>query len=108
MPEETYARPFAATLQEIRKGELVVELADLMRGLVAGVIEVGKPGTLTLTIKVKPAARRDEAVIVEDDVVVKQPRPDRPASIFFASAEGDLSRHNPNQPELPLRQVEES
>jgi hypothetical protein len=105
MPDETYAGPFAATLQQIRKGELHAELGDSLRDLVAGVMTIGKPGSLTLKITVKPAAKNADMVIVEDEITVKDPRPDRPASLFYATDEGGLTRHNPNQPELPLRQV---
>jgi hypothetical protein len=105
MPAENYSGPFAATLAEIRKGELHAEITDALRELVAGALEIGKPGTLTLKLTVRPAAKNAEMVVIEDDLTVKAPRPDRPGSLFFATDDGSLSRHNPNQPELPFRSV---
>lgn len=100
-----YDRPFAVTVGEIRKGELANELTEQLAALVAGVMEIGKPGTLTLSLKVRPAPRGVDMVLIEDDVVLKAPRPDRPQSLFYATDDGGLARHNPNQPELPFRQV---
>lgn len=108
MPEEqaTYARPFAETLREIRKGALLVELADELLKLVADVLETEKPGELMLKLKVSPTAKADDMVTVQDVVAVKTPKPDRPNTWFFVTPGGELSRDNPNQTKLPFSAVE--
>lgn len=104
-PEVTpQLKPFAATLQEQRKGELHQELSEGLAELVAAVMEQEKPGTLTLQLKVSPAGDGEQVHVV-DKVKVAAPQPDNKPSIFFATAEGNLSRRNPRQPELPLRKV---
>jgi hypothetical protein len=100
-----YDRPFTVTIGEIRKGALANELTEQLAALVAGVMTIGKPGKLTLSLRIKPAAKSADMVLVEDEVTLSAPRPDRPQSLFFATDDGGLARHNPNQPELPFRQV---
>jgi hypothetical protein len=100
-----YDRPFAVTIGELRKGELANELTEQLAKVVAGVMTVGKPGKLTLTLSVKLAAKRSDMVVIEDAVTVKDPQPDRPPTLFFATDGGGLSRKDPSQVELPFRQV---
>jgi hypothetical protein len=100
-----YDRPFTVTLGEIRKGELANELTAELARLVASVMTVGKPGKLKLTISVKPAAKNSEMVVIEDDVVAAEPRPDRLPTLFYATDDGGLSRNSLTQPDLPFRQV---
>lgn len=96
-------RPFMAVLREQRNGMTHSELTDSLSEVVQAVLETGKAGSLTLTMKVSLSG--DGAVIVTDDVKVKVPQPERKGSVFFADQFGNLSRSNPNQPELPLREV---
>jgi hypothetical protein len=101
--EEVATKPFAAWLQEQRQGGLHGEVSDALADLVAAVMEHDKAGSLTLTVKVKPAG--DNAVFVTDEVKSKPPEGERPAALFFTDPRGNLSRRDPRQPELPLRQV---
>lgn len=103
--EPTAARKtFTAFLHEQRGGVLHAELTDELAKLVAKVSEHEKGGTLTLKITVKPEA--DGAVKVSDEIAVKAPRPAARPSLFFTDSAGNLSRRNPRQPELPLREVQ--
>lgn len=99
--------PFAVFLQQQRRGLLHGELSDALHDLLAAVKDTGKPGSLTLQIKVKPAAKGNaEQVLVSDLVVAKKPAVERPESIFFLDDSGNLSRSDPRQPELPgIREV---
>ncbi len=54
MPDER--KPFAAFLQEQRRGALHGELSDSLQALVQAVAEHGKAGSLTLTTGIKPNA----------------------------------------------------
>lgn len=95
-------KPFAAWLQEHRKGSLHAELTEALAEVAAAVLEHGKNGTIALTIKVGKN-KDDITLTVVDDLVVKAPKPGRGASVYFTDDAGNLSRTNPAQPELPLR-----
>lgn len=98
-------KPFSQFLIEQRGGGLHGEVSEKLQTLVAAVAEHGKAGTLTLTISVKPVEGNLGQYVVSDDVKVKAPEPARGASLFFADDVGNLSRSDPRQPELPLREV---
>lgn len=95
-------KPFGAWLQEQRGSGLHGELSDALADVARAVSEHGKAGSLTLTVKLKPS-KIDGAVEVEDDIKVKVPQADRGAALFFVDGDGNLSRRDPRQPELPLR-----
>lgn len=98
-------KPFSQFLIEQRAGGLHSEVSEKLQTLVAAVAEHGKAGALTLTISVKPVDGSVGQYVVSDDVKVKAPEPARGASLFFADDVGNLSRSDPRQPELPLREV---
>jgi hypothetical protein len=98
--EAPQRKPFAQFLQEARKGGLHTELSDELAALVQSCIETGKKGKLALTVTVE-----DGTVSIVDDVKVTTPKPDARPSIFFADDDGNLSRTNPRQVELPLAAV---
>lgn len=100
----TAPRPFTQWLQEQRGGNLHGELSEQLQQLVQAVTEHGKNGSLTLVVHVKPAGNGVN-LLVSDDVKVKAPQPERPVALFFADDEGNLSRRDPRQPELPLREI---
>ncbi len=95
-------RPFAAFLQEQRGGATHAEISDAFAGLVAACVEHGKPGSLALTIKVKPN-KDGITVFVSDMVTVKKPLGERAETIFYTDEQGNVSRRDPRQIELPLR-----
>jgi hypothetical protein len=103
---DTSLRPFSTWLVEQRGGALHGELAEALAEVARAVVDVQKPGTLTLTLKLKPS-KVDGALTVEDEVKVKAPEPDRGAALFFPDSAGNLSRRDPRQPELPFGQPRE-
>lgn len=104
-PERTI-RPFADFLQEISNGQSHNELSDSLNELVQAVSLIGKAGTLTYVVKVSPAGRNAEAtVMITDEIKLKAPEGERPDSVFFVDKDGNLSRHNPAQIRMPLREV---
>lgn len=97
---------FAITLHDQRKGALSEELSAEFRKLVEHVRGIGKAGTLTLKLTVRPTEGGDgSTVVLEDDVSVKLPRPKKAKSLFFTTDDGRLTRNDPNQAELPLKTV---
>lgn len=99
-------RPFADFLLEVAGGLSHAELSDALNELVGAVALIGKGGNLTYTVKVNPAGRGAEAtVLITDEIKVKIPEGDRPESVFFVDDDGNVTRDNPTQTRLPLREV---
>lgn len=103
--EEPTVRLFADWLTEQRNGLLHAELSDALNELVAAVNLTGKGGAVVLKVSVKPAAKVSGAVVVTDDVLLKKPAGDRGDALYFVTKDNNLSRENPAQPRLPLREV---
>jgi hypothetical protein len=96
---EPVIRPFADFLREQSHGTTHDELSQALHDLVARVQDTGKKGSLTLTIGVErlKGGRSDNAVIVSDSIKLNLPEHDRDTSLFFTTADGNLSRDDPRQ-----------
>lgn len=96
-------RPFFETLRELRAGQTLDELAAKLHDAVEAVRDLDKPAELVLRIRIKPFTSKGVAgaIVLEDEVEVKLPKPERDATLFFATPEGNLSRHNTRQDDLP-------
>lgn len=97
-------RPFSAWLTEQRRGSLHSELSEALAELGRACLEHQGAGEVTLKIKAKPN-KDGVSLTVTDDVKCKIPQPDRGAAIFFADDRGNLTRNDPRQQELGLREV---
>ena len=98
--DEVATRPFADVLREMNKGRTHNETSMALQDLVAAVLDTGKPGTLTLVLKISSAKSHD-MVVIEDDVKVKKPQA-RAASLFYVDDQYNVRREDPNQDPLPL------
>lgn len=99
-------RPAAAVLQEIGAGTLHTRLSEQLADLTTAVTETGKKGTLTIQLTVAPIkAGNTSTLVVTGKSVLKAPEGDSetPSSVFFPDRDGNLTREDPNQPQLPLR-----
>lgn len=105
--EDPVIRPFADALLELSGGRTHTELSEQLHELIARVRDTGKKGTLTLTITVSRMKNAAENTLtVTDDVKAKLPAHDRNVSVFYADADGNLTRRDPNQLEFEhLREV---
>lgn len=90
-------REFASFLLEHARGRSHDELSKSLSTVVRAVVDTGKAGTLTYTVKIKPTPNVDNMVKVEDSITAKVPELDRPASMFFVTDSGDLSLDHPQQ-----------
>ncbi len=98
-------KPFAAVLQEMRRGGLHTELGEELADLIVTCTETQKKGALTITLQVTP--KGDDRVEIEDKIAVKAPRHNTQPSHFWTDADGNLTTQNPNQLELgALREVQ--
>lgn len=100
--DELVVKPFAAVLQEIKRGRLHDELSKELHELIAAVTDTGKPGVITLQIKVEPAKKtRGNMLVLADHVQVKKPTAERDVSYWFITPDGNLSKDDVNQPTIP-------
>jgi hypothetical protein len=93
-------RPFAEILSEVNKGVVADDAATKLAELVASVRETGKGGSVTVTVKVDPFKGNETILKVSGQVVLKAPKSEAPASIFYPDESGNLSRNDPST--LPL------
>lgn len=107
-PQEPVVRPFTEFLVQQANGRTHTELSQALHDLVAAVQETGKAGKVQLTVDVKLLNKNDDrALTVATTVAVKRPTADAPMSVFFIDTEGNLSRTDPRQMTLPLREAED-
>jgi hypothetical protein len=102
--EDVQTRPFADLLLDLNKGRTHAELSSALQKLVAAVADTGKKGSLALTVVVSPSKSEAPFEIV-DNVVIKMPAANRRASLFYADDDFNLTRTDPHQPQLPLRDI---
>lgn len=95
---EAKPREFASFLLEQARGKTHEELSQALHDVTKKVIETGKKGSVTLTLTLG-LLDKDPAngLIVTDEIKTKLPEHDRPASMFFPTDDGNLSRRDPRQ-----------
>ena len=98
---------FLRFLQAHHLGDALNDVAAQLKELTRACTESGKPGSLTLTLKLKPSGRGAGApLFVEDEIKLKAPAREPRRSIFFADPQTfALVRDNPQQTQLPLKTV---
>lgn len=100
-------RVFLDAVRELREGATLHELGEQLVKLVQAVRDTGRPGSLKLELKVKPASKGSTVTVLalEDVITVKQPAAERGSTILYAGADNSLTRRDPRQPELPAMSV---
>lgn len=93
---DTPEQYFSTWLAQHKKGELDAEIAVVLSDLACAVQKLGKAGSVTITLSIKPNPMSD-SVIVVDDVKVKRPEPSRGAAFYYISDDGHLQRDDPAQ-----------
>lgn len=88
---------FIDWLAQHRNGLLDVDLADSFKAVVNAVRATGKPGTVTLVLKVEPT--KGEMLAVSDTISTKEPVANE-ARLYYLDFDGSLTRDNPLQPKL--------
>lgn len=92
-------RPFRDVLSELGEGQTERELSEALWDLIQRVEDTTKAGSVTLTLSV--AFDGHGRLVVKDEVKVKLPEYNRPTTSFYVDREGNASRRNPGQPEIP-------
>lgn len=100
-------KQFVQFAAEQRRGVMNADLSDALAELVQTITEVGGKAKGSLTLKLDIALNKDGySVTVTDDIVLKLPKKETPSSLFFFDENGNVSRNNPRQQELPLHAVD--
>ena len=94
---------FARLLQEQRAGDCLTDASEKLQDLILKVRERLGAGEIIIKLKLTPAAKG--IITITDDVTVKLPKEDKDATLFWTTEDGTLTRNDPDQPELILRQV---
>lgn len=87
----------------IGHGELLDVLADERLDLEKAISDVGKAGELTIKIKIAPNGTNQR--VITFDVKSKRPVAAGRSTFVFATQSGQYVENNPDQKELPLRNV---
>jgi len=90
-------RPFSEILGELDYGAVSAAATEKLAALVLAVDEHQKPGTLTLTLSVKPNG--SGKALVDAKITAKAPEAMPDQSNFFARTDGSLTRTSPKQDE---------
>lgn len=99
------ARPFIDTLRDIEAGGLLDELSETQHKLIDSIRLTGKGGELNIKLTYKPDGSGQ--MTIKADVKSKEPILSRGTSLFFLTPEGNLTRRDPRQQDLTLRNVSE-
>lgn len=94
-------------LSLIRQGGLLADVDEALRELVRTVCYMGKAGTVTVKISVKPATKNSRSnVIISDEISLKTPSLPTPETILFSTDDGELCESDPRQRNLDFGKVE--
>ena len=94
-------RSFVDTLRDLRGGEVIEQLDEQLQQLVQAVQSTDAGGQLTVTIAITPTKGVADAVTVKDTVKLKKPEIKSSGTLMFPTPEGNLSRKNTRQDDLP-------
>lgn len=91
------------TLTEQRKGRFMVEASEALAQVVKACRETGKKGSVTIKLTVRPTSTE---IMLSDGIEPKIPKPDAAASVFYDDEQGNLTREDPKQNDLPFTEVD--
>lgn len=93
-------RPALDTLRDLRQGRFLDELSNELNDLTRQVRQTDKAGKLTITLDIKPV-ENDASRVIVSDVIKATPPKVKQATLFFTTPDSNLSRRDPQQPDLP-------
>lgn len=94
-----------AVLQRLGNGRFIDDLHEAVAATAQEVVETGKAGTVTVTLKISAAnGQGDPFVTVADEIQRKPPKKDPKATFFFA-LDNELHRDDPRQTVMEFRTV---
>lgn len=97
-------RTFADLLDELRDGDAQLDASEALAKLIAKVRETCKPGEIHLKLRFAPSGN-GKLLGITDEIIVKNPKQEKTATYMFTDQDGRLSKDNPEQMRLPLKEV---
>jgi len=97
-----YVRPVLEVLSRLRKGQVMDLLSLELNRVVNGVkdCQAGKAGTVTLTLKIEPVKKQQNAVFIQANILGKAPEDPPTSDLLFYDDAGNLHSRNPNQRDI--------
>lgn len=92
--------PFTDVLRFMRKGTVVQALTDRLGEVCKAASDTGKPGEITLKIKIKPEAVGANRFDFVPSIGFTMPQPDLKPSVFWMTDDGGIAREDPEQAEM--------
>lgn len=100
-------RAFLNIITAHKNGVVISDISTALKQVTAAVQLTGKGGKVTLTMNIQPASKGDAGTLVFlPTVKTTVPAAEAPGSIFYADADFNLVREDPNQTRLDLKVVE--
>ena len=96
---------FQIMLGELRKGRALPAYDKALDQLLDECVITNKPGTITITITATPMKDEDGEVssfTFKDRVSIKPPERETGMTVLFRNDDGELTRRDSRQPELPM------
>lgn len=94
-----------AALQRLGGGHFIEELASALIVTSEEVVTTGKPGTVTVTLKISQKPAGTPSVIVEEAIARTAPKKDAKGAFFYA-VDGELHHNDPRQVQMEFRTVD--
>ena len=98
-------RPAQATLNELNNGQTMEQLAQAIHDAIAAAKEFGKPATVTLDITIGTMKEQNRLVnppvLMAGEVTTKLPKAPPPQTVFFVDEDGNATRTQTREPDLP-------
>lgn len=95
------------TINDLSGGDVNYDVSVALAAVLAGVKEHGKPGSVTLKIKIEPNPKYGEsAVTVTPEVECKVPRRAHKKNMRFIDKDNRLVNDDPNQ--MQFKEIEKS
>jgi len=105
-PPAPNGNAFDVLLHDLKRGKVLRELNEALPSCVQAVRKFGKPGVLTLTLKIAPAKGSDATqVTVTAATQVKAPTAIPHSGIYFTTEEGGVQKNDPDQSEMQFAAV---
>lgn len=98
---------YLAVLQRLGNGRLLEELAVALSSVCDEVVATGKPGQVTLTLKIATREQHDPMIAIAETITRKPPTR-APRGTYLYAVEGWLYSRDPRQTELPFRAVDDA
>lgn len=100
-------KPAQATLNELRDGQVMLELAQAIHDAAGAARDMRKPATVTLTLtfetlKTGTQGLKEAPMIARAEVATKLPKAEAPTTLFYMDEDDNPTRHAPAREQSEL------